>query len=332
MIRKEFVKTVRKTAAVVMVLALAAGMYGCGKSSGSAEPAAQEETASQETAEAQGTENDQINPEQVKNEEIVKEDTAKEETAQADAAKEEAAQADAAKEETAQADAAKEEAAQADAAKEEAAAAANEEEKEVIQKPEPSEANTEAEKKKEEKKQEEEEKKASTENLNEVLDGKMTFDGMELEFPIDLSGMKLGKWTLAYELDGDPADKTLAVKEVVLAKMTSPDFTDDDVIVKAEFGNYTGSEASLTDLPMTGIYITKGKGKDGAEPKLPSLELPCGFTWGTPASDVQDKLGEASLSGSFDYDFDFMYENGEYLFEVGGMDDTGIEYIVYSVE
>ena len=144
--------------------------------------------------------------------------------------------------------------------------------------------------------------------------------------------MKLGKWTLAYELDGDPADKTLAVKEVVLAKMTSPDFTDDDVIVKAEFGNYTGSEASLTDLPMTGIYITKGKGKDGAEPKLPSLELPCGFTWGTPASDVQDKLGEASLSGSFDYDFDFMYENGEYLFEVGGMDDTGIEYIVYSVE
>ena len=302
MIRKEFVKTVRKTAAVVMVLALAAGMYGCGKSSGSAEPAAQEETASQETAEAQGTENDQINPEQVKNEEIVKEDTAKEETAQADAAKEEAA------------------------------AAANEEEKEVIQKPEPSEANTEAEKKKEEKKQEEEEKKASTENLNEVLDGKMTFDGMELEFPIDLSGMKLGKWTLAYELDGDPADKTLAVKEVVLAKMTSPDFTDDDVIVKAEFGNYTGSEASLTDLPMTGIYITKGKGKDGAEPKLPSLELPCGFTWGTPASDVQDKLGEASLSGSFDYDFDFMYENGEYLFEVGGMDDTGIEYIVYSVE
>ena len=315
MIRKEFVKTVRKTAAVVMVLALAAGMYGCGKSSGSAEPATQEETASQETAEAQGTENDQINPEQVKNEEIVKEDTAKEETAQADAAKEEAAQADAAKEETAQADAAKEEAAQADAAKEEAAAAANE-----------------AEKKKEEKKQEEEEKKASTENLNEVLDGKMTFDGMELEFPIDLSGMKLGKWTLAYELDGDPADKTLAVKEVVLAKMTSPDFTDDDVIVKAEFGNYTGSEASLTDLPMTGIYITKGKGKDGAEPKLPSLELPCGFTWGTPASDVQDKLGEASLSGSFDYDFDFMYENGEYLFEVGGMDDTGIEYIVYSVE
>ena len=114
--------------------------------------------------------------------------------------------------------------------------------------------------------------------------------------------------------------------------MTSPDFTDDDVIVKAEFGNYTGSEAALTDLPMTGIYITKGKGKDGAEPKLPALELPCGFTWGTSADEVMAQLGEASFSGSFDYDFDYMYENGEYLFEVGGMDDTGIEYIVYSVE
>ena len=160
----------------------------------------------------------------------------------------------------------------------------------------------------------------------------MTFDGMELEFPVELSGMKLGKWTLTYELEGDPASKTLAYQETVLAKMTSPDFTDDDIIVKAEFGNYTGSEAALTDLPMTGIYITKGKGKDGAEPKLPALELPCGFTWGTSAEEVKAQLGEASFSGSFDYDFDYMYENGEYLFEVGGMNNTGIEYIVYSVE
>ena len=120
--------------------------------------------------------------------------------------------------------------------------------------------------------------------------------------------------------------------QVVTAKMTNPDYTDDDIIVKAEFGNYTGSEAKLTDLPMTGIYITKGKGKDGAEPRLPAVELPCGFTWGTPESEIIEQLGEASFSGSFDYDFDFMYENGKYLLELGGMSDTGLEYIVYSVE
>ena len=120
--------------------------------------------------------------------------------------------------------------------------------------------------------------------------------------------------------------------QVVTAKMTNPDYTDDDVIVKAEFGNYTGSEMKLTDLPMTGIYITKGKGKDGAEPKLPEAELPCGFTWGTSESEIIEQLGEASFSGSFDYDFDFMYENGKYLLELGGMSDTGLEYIVYSVE
>jgi len=27
-----------------------------------------------------------------------------------------------------------------------------------------------------------------------------------------------------------------------------------------------------------------------------------------------------------------MYENGKYLLELGGMSDTGLEYIVYSVE
>ena len=274
MIRKVIERTWKKTAAVILVLALAAGAYGCGKS---AEPAAKEETAVEESASAQSTVKEPINPEEVKSEEIVKEDAAKEETVKEDTVKEETVPQE------------------TDQVQEQASA-------------------------------------ASTQDLNEVLDGVMTFDGMELEFPVELSGMKLGKWTLTYELEGDPASKTLAYQETVLAKMTSPDFTDDDIIVKAEFGNYTGSEAALTDLPMTGIYITKGKGKDGAEPKLPSLQLPCGFTWGTSAEEVKAQLGEASFSGSFDYDFDYMYENGEYLFEVGGMNNTGIEYIVYSVE
>ena len=312
-IRKVIERTWKKTAAVILVLALAAGAYGCGKS---AEPAAKEETAVEESASAQSTVKEPINPEEVKSEEIVKEDAAKEETVKDDTVKEETVPQE------------------TDQVQEQASAASTQEEKkEVIEKPEVSEANTEAEKEKEEKKKEEKkEEKPSSQNLNEVLDGVMSFDGMQLEFPIELSGMKLGKWTLTYELEGDPASKTLAYQETVLAKMTSPDFTDDDIIVKAEFGNYTGSEAALTDLPMTGIYITKGKGKDGADPKLPSLQLPCGFTWGTSAEEVKAQLGEASFSGSFDYDFDYMYENGEYLFEVGGMNNTGIEYIVYSVE
>jgi len=310
LIRKGYGMKWKRTAAVMLALALTAGAYGCGKS---AEPAetAKEETAAQETQEsaaAASTVQEPINPEQVKSEEVVKTDDA----AQSASKKETEAQ---------------------DAGKEQAPAASTQEkEKEVIEKPEVSEANTEAEKEKEEKKKEEEEAKQATQNLNDVLDGAMKFDGMDLQFPIEISGMKLGKWTLTLEYDGDPSTKSMAPMESVLAKMTSPDFTDDDIIVKAEFGNYSDSEVMLSDLPMTGIYITKGKGKDGAEPKLPSLELPCGFTWGTPASEVQAQLGEASLSGTFDYDFDFMYENGEYVFEVSGMNDTGIEYVVYSVE
>ena len=309
MIRTGIGRKWKRSAAVILVLALTAGAYGCGKS---AEPAAKEETAAEESAAAQSTVNKPINPEEVKSEDVVKEEKPQDSAAQ----KETAAQ-DTDKEEE----------------KTPAPSASEEDEKEVIQKPEATEANTEAEKEKEEKKKEKKkEEKTSAQYLNDVLDGVMTFDGMELEFPIELSGMKLGKWTLTYELDGDPSSKTLAYQETVLARMTSPDFTDDDVIVKAEFGNYTGSEAALTDLPMTGIYITKGKGKDGAEPKLPCLERHCGLTWGASADEVMAQLGEASFSGSFDYDFDYMYENGEYLFEVGGMDDTGIEYIVYSVE
>ena len=298
MIRKGIGRTWKKYAAAALVFALAAGTFGCAQHT---EPVAKEEPAVEESAAAQSTVNEPINPEEVKSEEVVKEEPAPQET---------------------------------NKEKEEAAAASTQNEKEVIEKPEVSEANTEAEREKEEKKKEkeEEEKKTSVRDLKEVLDGVMIFDGMELSFPIELNGMKLGNWTLTYELEGDPSSKTLVYQETVRAKMTSPDYTDDDVIVMAEFGNYGDSDAALTDLPMTGIYITKGKGKDGAEPKLPALELPCGFTWGTSSSEVQEQLGEASLSGSIGYDFDYMYENGEYLLEVGGMDDTGIEYIVYSVE
>ncbi len=288
-IRKRIVNAGRKTAAVLLVLALSAGLFGCGGKDASQKASAEESTA------AGSTVLEPINPEEVKSEDVIKEEE-----------------------------------------KPAVAATQKDVEKEVIEKPEPTEVDPEAEREAAERKKEENEKRkqdnSSAVDLNEVLDGVMSLDGMQLEFPVELSSMKLGKWTLTYEVDGNPADKTMAPDQVVTAKMTSPDYTDDDVIVKAEFGNYTGSEAKLTDLPMTGIYITKGKGKDGAEPKLPELEIPCGFTWGTPESVIHEQLGEASFSGSFGYDFDFMYENGKYLLELGGMSDTGLEYIVYSVE
>ena len=287
-IRKRIVNAGRRTAAVLLVLALSACLFGCGDKDAS-------EKKSEESAAAHSTVMEPINPEEVKSEDIIKEEEKPAE-----------------------------------------AATQKEQPKEVIEKPEPTEVDPEAEREAAERKKEENEKRKqdniSEVNLNEVLDGVMSFDGMELAFPIELSSLKLGKWTLTYEIDGNPADKTMAPDQVVTAKMTSPDYTDSDVIVKAEFGNYTGSEVKLTDLPMTGIYITKGQGKDGAEPKLPALELPCGFNWGTPESEIHEQLGEASFSGSFGYDFDFMYENGEYLLELGGMSDTGLEYIVYSVE
>ena len=248
----------------------------------------------EETASAQTTLQEPINPEQVKSEDIIKEET---QPAAAETKKE----------------------------------AEKEPEKEVIEKPEPSEQSGQPQEKKENKKKEESGAKAAA-DLGDVLDGHMAFDGMDLQFPIELSGMKLGNWTIAYEIEGDPSDKTLAYQEVVMAKMTNPNYTDNDVIVKAEFGNYTGSEAALTDLPLTGLYITMGKGTDSAGPRLPSLELPCGFTWGTSQSEIQEQLGEPSLSGSFDYEFDLMYENGQYLIELAGMGDSGLEYVVYSVE
>ena len=272
MIRKRFVNAGRKTAAVILVLALTAGLCGCG---GSKDATVKE--SAEESAAAQSTVMEPINPEEVKSEDVMKEEEKPAE-----------------------------------------AATQKEQPKEVIEKPEPTEVDPEAERAEAERRKEENEKRkqdnTAAVNIDEVLDGVMTFDGMQLEFPVDLK-----------------AHARLA-DQVVTAKMTNPDYTDDDVIVKAEFGNYTGSEMKLTDLPMTGIYITKGKGKDGAEPKLPEAELPCGFTWGTSESEIIEQLGEASFSGSFDYDFDFMYENGKYLLELGGMSDTGLEYIVYSVE
>ena len=295
--RKECGKVWIKSAAAVLVLALTTGLWGCGGADKKAQ-----ETAAGETASAQTTLQEPINPEEVKSEDIIKEEE-KPGTAET----------------------------QKEPEKEPEEEAEKEPEKEVIEKPEPSEESAQPQEQKENKKEENNENKAVA-DLNEVLDGHMVFDGMDLQFPIELNEMKLGNWTIAYELEGDPSDKTLAYQEVVMAKMTNPNYTDNDVIVKAEFGNYTGTDAALKDLPLTGIYITKGKGTDGSQPKLPSLELPCGFTWGTPQSEIQEKLGEPSLSGSFDYEFDLMYENGQYLIELAGMSDSGLEYVVYSVE
>ena len=335
MIRKGIVKVWRRSAAVVLVIALTAGMCGCGKNA-ETEPAAEEQTAAEESASAQSTVQEPINPEQVKSEDIIKEEEApaadegkKAETAPATAeVKEEAAPAEAKADAAEKAEEpAAEQKESADAVTEAEEPAAKEEVKEETASPKQKDNDAKEEKKEEKKKEE----KAAV-DLNEVLDGYMTFDGMELQFPIELSQMKLGKWTITYEIDGSPEDKTLAPEQVVVAKMTSPDYTDNDVIVKAEFGNYTDSEAQLTDLPMTGIYITKGKGTETAEAKTPAMELPCGFTWGASEAEIREQLGEASLSGSFEYEFDFMYENGQYLIELAGMGDTGLEYVVYSVE
>ena len=233
--------------------------------------------------------------------------------------------------ETAEAQAAEEaakEAAEKEAAEKEAA------EQEAIKKPEPA-AEEAADDKGKENKKKENKKEADKDNSEALalLDGKMTFDGMELEFPIELDGMKLGNWKIEYHGVDDPDSKMLAPAEIVTAVMTNDVFTADDVTVTAEFGNYTDGEVALKDLPMTGIYISKGKGKDGKEPVLPEVIMPAGLTWGSKAEAIRDIFGEASLSGSFfDKDFDYMYENGNYLVEFGGMSDTGLEYIVYCVE
>ena len=249
-------------------------------------------------------------------------------------------------------EAAKEEAAKEEAAKEEAAAKAEAEkesaqevtekpgteqepkEAEVIKKPEATDEGSGEDK--DNKKKKKESKKESSDDASQglaMLDGRMTFDGTELEFPIELESMKLGNWKIEYKDVNDPAGKMLAPAEIVTAVMTNDSFSADDVTVVAEFGNYSNEETALSDIPMTGIYLTKGKGKDGKEPVLPEVVLPGKLTWGSKDEEIRGLFGEASFSGSFfDKDFDHMYENGSYMIELGGMNDMGIEYIVYCVE
>ena len=161
----------------------------------------------------------------------------------------------------------------------------------------------------------------------------MTFDGMELSFPIELSNMTLGKWTIAYKDVDDPSSRTLYPGECVEAAMTCSDYAESDVTVTAEFGNYSDSEAALSDLPMTGIYVKKGKGTDGKEIRLPEVVLPGGLTWGSSQGEIEDLLGEASFAGGFiDSDFDLMYENGSFYLELAGSNDDGVDNIVYTME
>lgn len=204
-------------------------------------------------------------------------------------------------------------------------------EQDVIDKPVPTDADSQA-KEEADVRKEEESQKPSGSDLS-ILDGVMTLDGMELAFPIEISNMTLGKWTLTYKDVDDPSSRKLYPGECVEAVMTCPDYTEDDVTVTAEFGNYTGSEAVLSDLPMTGLYVKKGKGTEGKEIKLPEVVLPGDLTWGSTQDEIVGLLGEASFAGGFvDADFDNMYENGSYYLELAGSNDQGVDYIVYSME
>lgn len=205
-------------------------------------------------------------------------------------------------------------------------------EQEVIDKPVPTDADSQAKEEADARKEEEEEQKPSNTDLG-ILDGVMTFDGMELAFPIELSNMTLGKWKIAYKDVDDPSSRTLYPGESVQAVMTCADYSEEDVTVTAEFGNYSDSEAALTDLPMTGIYVKKGKGTEGKEIRLPEVVLPGGLTWGSSQSEIEGLLGEASFAGGFiDSDFDLMYENGSFYLELSGSNDEGVDNIVYTME
>jgi hypothetical protein len=205
-------------------------------------------------------------------------------------------------------------------------------EQDVIDKPVPTDADSQAKEEADARKEEEEAQEPAGSDLS-ILDGVMTLDGMELSFPIELSNMTLGKWTLSYKDVEDPSSKTLYPGECVEATMTCADYTSDDVIVTAEFGNYTGAEAVLSDLPMTGLYVKKGTGVDGGERKLPAVKLPGGLTWGSNQKEIEGLLGEASFAGGFiDADFDLMYENGSFYLELAGSNENGVDYIVYSME
>ena len=315
MIRKEFGRILRGAAIGALAIALVTGTAACGSKD---ETAVQADTAG-ESAQAEQKAEEPINPEEVREEakeEILEETNEQQAEVSGEEVKEEV------KEEPAE-------------EKKEETDGENNKENTVIEKPGPSDENTASGQDAEEVKKEEkeEEKEESGAKGLALLDGHMTFDGMELQFPVELSGMTLGDWKLEYVNVDDPGARTLAPQEVVTAVMTSSAFSSDDVKVTAEFGNYSDSEAALSDIPMTGIYIERGKGKDGNDPNLPKVEMPGGLTWGSSEQEVRDLFGEASLSGTFcDRDFDFKYENGEYMVEFGGMNDSGLDYIVYCCE
>lgn len=287
-----------KTAAILLAFLMAAGLCSCGGKKKEEQQAPKEETVA-----AAETPTPEITPEAV-TEKPEQQDVKPEETP----------------------------AVEEPAAKEEKAAVTEApQEPEVIKKPEAVDTGEQEKTEKEADDKNKKEKKASSDGLS-LLDGKMVFDGMDLEFPIELDSMKLGNWKIEYQNVDDPESKTLMPGEIVTAVMTNEAFLAEDVTVTAEFGNYSNEDTDLTDLPMTGIYLTKGKGKDDKEPVLPEVVMPGGLTWGSTESEIRDLFGEASLSGTFNMDFDFMYENGEYMVEFGGMNDTGITYIVYCKE
>lgn len=301
--KKVFEKVVTKAAAALIVAALAAGLTACGGSDKTEQAAAQEETAVEESASAQSTVFEQINPEQINPEQIDPETH--------EAVQKESEEEPAAAEQTA----------------------------EVIQKPEPAEepvqeqeepAPVQDEEKKEEKK--EEEKVSSSDKELAILDEGISFDGMDLDFPIDPDNMKIGNWQITYRDVDDPSATTVVPGQVVLADMTNPDYAAENVIVSAEFGNYTDSDLSLADMPITGIYIQMYPAGEGTEVKIPAVTLPGGITWGSTETDVYEALGEASFSSYPDDGFDFMYENGKFLMEVAGKKETGVDYIVFSME
>lgn len=302
-----FAKVVRKSATAFLVAALATGMTACGGAGEAAQQSStQQEVVSEESASAQSTVNtvlEEINPEQINPEQI---DPATHEPVGEESEKE---------------------------------AEVPEQTVEVIQKPEPSEEPVKEEEtpkaeentqEKEDKQEEESEKKEeSSEKALAILDEGITFDGMELDFPIDAGNMKLGNWKLTFRDVDDPSDTTVVPGQVILADMTNPDYMESDVKVTAEFGNYTDGDLTLSDMDMTGIYIRKG---EGDMVKVPEVTLPGGLTWGSKESEVSEALGEASFSSFPDGGFDSMYENGNYLMEVSGGNETGIDYIAFSME
>jgi len=302
-------RLMKRASYVFLALVMAAAMSACG-SKKEEEPQAEQTVAEAEQA-AQENAPDAAAQEQAKEEAAKEEEKAKEEAAKEAAEKEPAVEQP-----------------------EKPGTEAETQESEVIKKPEPAAEGSGEDKDKEKKKKEK--KKESGSDAPQglaMLDGKMTFDGMELAFPIEPEGMKLGNWKIEYKDVDDPDSRILAPAEIVTAVMTNDSFSADDVTVVAEFGNYSNEETALSDIPMTGIYLTKGKGKDGKEPVLPEVVLPGKLTWGSNEDEIIGLFGEASFSGTFfDKDFDHMYENGSYMIELGGMNDTGIEYIVYCEE